>query len=225
MPGLSESGNITEDFVEDESIWAKLRNSFFGFFQSNSPLVTVAAPLALLLLGWLLWWDRANYAESKSGEAVEKPNKFQSHETDQSADPQNKGSVAEIDSGAASQLIQGRVFNEGKKPSPTQSDSVNEPPPSESIEFIGGSADEDSFADLDFLSDEERKELDTPDAIEEIFYLGDEESATKLELAYAYVKMNDFEGAKEILSEVIEEGNTDQKKEAEKLLSRMDSTT
>ena len=122
------------------------------------------------------------------------------------------------------ELIQGRVFNEGKKPSPTQSDSVNEPPPSESIEFIGGSADEDSFADLDFLSDEERKELDTPESIEEVFYLGDEESATKLELAYAYVKMNDFEGAKEILSEVIEEGNTDQKKEAEKLLSRMDST-
>ena len=224
MPGLSESGNITEDFVENESVWAKLRNSFLGFFQSNSPLVTVAAPLALLLLGWLLWWDRANYAETKSGEAVEKLNKFQSHETDQSVDPENKGSVAEIDSGAASELIQDRVFNEGKKPSPTQSDSVNEPPPSESIEFIGGSADEDSFADLDFLSDEERKELDTPDAIEEIFYLGDEESATKLELAYAYVKMNDFEGAKEILSEVIEEGNTDQKKEAERLLSRMDST-
>ena len=226
MPGLSESDIIAEDFVENESVsvWAKLRNTFFGFFQSNSPLVTVAAPLALLLLGWLLWWDRANYAESKSGEAVEKPNKFQSHETDQSVDPENKGSVAEIDSGAASELIQDRVFNEGKKPSPTQSDSVNEPPPSESIEFIGGSADQDSFADLDFLSDEERKELDTPDAIEEIFYLGDEESATKLELAYAYVKMNDFEGAKEILSEVIEEGNTDQKKEAEKLLSRMDST-
>ena len=81
-------------------------------------------------------WDRANYAELKSGEAVEKPNKFQSHETDQSVDPQNKGSVAEIDSGAASQLIQGRGFNEGKKPSSTQSDSMNEPPPSESIEFI-----------------------------------------------------------------------------------------
>ena len=222
-PGLIESGTTTEDFVENESVWAKVLDSFFGFFQSNSPLVTVAAPLALLLLGWLLWWDRANYAESKSGEAVEKLNKFQSHETDQSVDPENKGS-AEIDSGAASELIQDRVFREGKKPSPTQSDSVNEPPPSESIEFIGGSADEDSFADLDFLSDEERKELDTPDAIEEIFYLGDEESATKLELAYAYVKMNDFEGAKEILSEVIEEGNADQKKEAEKLLSRMDST-
>ena len=107
--------------------------------------------------------------------------------------------------------------------SSTQSDSENEPPVSESIEFIGGSADDDSFADLDFLSDEEQKELDTPGAIEEIFYLGDEESATKLELAYAYVKMNDFEGAKEIISEVIEEGNADQKKEAEKLLRRMDS--
>ncbi len=224
MPGLRESADIAEDFVENESVWAKVLNSFLGFFQSNSPLVTVAAPLALFLLGWLLWWDRANYAESKFGEAVEKPNKFQSHETDQSVVPENKGSVAEIDSGAASELIQDRVFNEGTEPSSAQSDSVNEPPASESIEFIGGSADEDSFADLDFLSDEERKELETPEAIEEIFYLGDEESATKLELAYAYVKMNDFEGAKEILSEVIEEGNADQKKEAEKLLSRIDST-
>ena len=107
MPGLSESVNITEDFVENESVWAKLRNSFFGFFQSNSPLVTVAAPLALLLLGWLLWWDRANYAESKSGEAVEKPNKLQSHETDRSVDRENEGSVAEIDSGAASELNSG----------------------------------------------------------------------------------------------------------------------
>ena len=56
-------------------------------------------------------------------------------------------------------------------------------------------------------------------AIEEIFYLGDEESATKLELAYAYVKMNDFEGAKEILSEVIEEGNADQKKKRKSSLA------
>ena len=223
MPGLRESANITEDFVENESGWTKVRNSFLGFFQSNSPLVTVAAPLALLLLGWLLWWDRVNYAESKSGEAVEKPNKFQPHEADQRVDPENKHSETEIDSSAASELIQGRVVKEGTEPSSTQSDSENEPPVSESIEFIGGSADDDSFADLDFLSDEEQKELDTPGAIEEIFYLGDEESATKLELAYAYVKMNDFEGAKEIISEVIEEGNADQKKEAEKLLRRMDS--
>ena len=144
---------------------------------------------------------------------------------DQRVDPKNKHSATEIDSNAASEPIQGRVAKEGTEPSSTQSDSENEPPVSESIEFIGGSADDDSFADLDFLSDEEQKELDTPGAIEEIFYLGDEESATKLELAYAYVKMNDLEGAKEILSEVIEEGNADQKKEAEELLRRMDSTT
>ena len=107
MPGLRESANITEDFVENESGWTKVRNSFLGFFQSNSPLVTVAAPLALLLLGWLLWWDRANYAASKTGEAVEKPNKFQPHEADQRVDPENKHSATEIDSSAASELIQG----------------------------------------------------------------------------------------------------------------------
>tara|TARA_B100001287_G_C22299330_1_gene352040 strand:- start:241 stop:534 length:294 start_codon:yes stop_codon:yes gene_type:complete len=93
-----------------------------------------------------------------------------------------------------------------------------------SIDFIGDSSDEDSFADLDFLSDEERKKLDTPEAVEEIFYLGDEESATKLELAYAYVKMNDLEGAREILLEVIEEGNAGQIQEAKKLLGQMDHT-
>ena len=223
-PYLRESSNITEDFLESESTWGKVRNSFFDFFQANSPLVTIAAPVALFLLGWLLWWDRVNYAESRSGGVGEKLNKSESQETDTSVDHESKLAVTDIDSGKSSDLIQGKVSREGPKLSPTQSDSGSEPRAVESIDFIGDSADKDSFADLDFLSDEERKELDTPGAVEEIFYLGDEESATKLELAYAYVKMNDLEGAREILSEVIVEGNANQKKEAEKLLRRIDPT-
>ena len=62
-------------------------------------------------------------------------------------------------------------------------------------------------------------ELDSPGDIEEVFLFGSEESATKLELAYAYQKMGDLEGAKEILAEVILEGSSEQKMEAEKLLT------
>ena len=45
-----------------------------------------------------------------------------------------------------------------------------------------------------------------------------------MELAYAYQKMGDIEGAKEILQEVVREGTEDQAKEAEKLLSTLDAS-
>ena len=45
-----------------------------------------------------------------------------------------------------------------------------------------------------------------------------DEVATKLDLARAYIDMGDAEGAKEILGEVSEEGNDEQKQEAETLL-------
>ena len=75
-----------------------MRNRVSGFFQSNSPLVTVAVPLALLMLGLLFWRDRANYAELKSGGAVGIPNEHQFQESNLNVDPENKDAVAEIDS-------------------------------------------------------------------------------------------------------------------------------
>ena len=222
-PTIRETSDITEGFLEGESSWGRARKGLFGFFQANSLLITVVAPLVLLFLAWLLWWDRRNYAESRSGGVSEKTNNFHQG-TNPSADPDVKVAIADIDDDVASELIQGEVSREGPKLSSTHLGSGNEQSEVESIDFIGDSSDEDSFSDLDFLSDEERKKLDSPEAVEEVFYLGDEESATKLELAYAYVKMNDLEGAREILLEVIDEGNADQRKEAEKLLGRMDST-
>ena len=68
-------------------------------------------------------------------------------------------------------------------------------------------------------------ELDSPGDIEEVFLLGSEEAATKLELAYAYQKMGDLEGAKEILAEVILEGSSEQKMEAEKLLTAISNAS
>jgi len=55
---------------------------------------------------------------------------------------------------------------------------------------------------------------------EEFDFLADaDEAATKLDLARAYIDMGDKEGAKDILQEVIEEGQDAQKNEARKLLA------
>src|SRR5690606_17258001 len=65
------------------------------------------------------------------------------------------------------------------------------------------SSAEDMDAELDFLADAD-------------------EAATKLDLARAYIDMGDTEGAKDILAEVSQEGNDEQKREAEELLTRID---
>lgn len=64
-------------------------------------------------------------------------------------------------------------------------------------------SDEDMDAELDFLADAD-------------------EAATKLDLARAYIDMGDTEGARDILTEVTQEGNEQQRQEAEDLLSRID---
>jgi len=48
-----------------------------------------------------------------------------------------------------------------------------------------------------------------------------DEIGTKLDLARAYMDMGDPDGARDILKEVLEEGNDDQKIEAENLISRL----
>ena len=86
-------------------------------------------------------------------------------------------------------------------------------------------ATEDDIAsddDLDFLSADDVG-VESVDDIEEINMLSaDDETATKLELAYAYQNMGDMEGATEILQEVIKEGSDEQIEEASKLLGSLD---
>lgn len=62
-------------------------------------------------------------------------------------------------------------------------------------------------------SDEEDDEFD--------FLSGTDECATKLDLARAYIDMGDQEGARDILNEVIEEGNDQQKQEAQGMMERL----
>ncbi|MEC4168421.1 FimV/HubP family polar landmark protein [Pseudomonas sp. MS-1(2024)] len=53
------------------------------------------------------------------------------------------------------------------------------------------------------------------------FLSGADETATKLDLAQAYIDMGDDEGARDILTEVMEEGNAQQQSEALEMLARL----
>ncbi|WP_339510398.1 FimV/HubP family polar landmark protein [Pseudomonas sp. RL_15y_Pfl2_60] len=93
-------------------------------------------------------------------------------------------------------------------------------------------------AELDQLSEslEQQKaadELDLPEFTEASsvaafededdfdFLSGTDETATKLDLARAYIDMGDSEGARDILDEVVAEGNDDQQKEAKELIDKL----
>ncbi|MGX5219971.1 FimV/HubP family polar landmark protein [Pseudomonas segetis] len=93
-------------------------------------------------------------------------------------------------------------------------------------------------AELDQLSEslEQQKaadELDVPEFTEASsvaafddeddfdFLSGTDETATKLDLARAYIDMGDSEGARDILDEVVAEGNDDQQKEAKELIDKL----
>jgi pilus assembly protein FimV len=53
------------------------------------------------------------------------------------------------------------------------------------------------------------------------FLSGTDEVATKLDLAQAYIDMGDNDGARDILNEVVAEGNAGQKSEAKEMLSHL----
>ncbi|MDH4558514.1 peptigoglycan-binding protein LysM, partial [Pseudomonas sp. BN417] len=53
------------------------------------------------------------------------------------------------------------------------------------------------------------------------FLSGTDETATKLDLARAYIDMGDTEGARDILDEVVAEGNDTQQQEARELIARL----
>ena len=81
----------------------------------------------------------------------------------------------------------------------TDLDEPQSPSPA-SAEGLAGDLDGDD--DFDFLS-------------------GTDETATKLDLARAYIDMGDTEGARDILDEVIAEGNDAQQQEAREMISKL----
>ena len=103
--------------------------------------------------------------------------------------------------------------------------------PKEEPDFEHGSlADEEGLNDLDFFSGEEETRLgdvaeESNEAVDGLSIISKyDESATKLELAYAYKKMGDIDGAREILLEVITEGTESQRIEAREALAALLST-
>ena len=73
--------------------------------------------------------------------------------------------------------------------------------------------DTSKFAADDAVEQDEEPEFD--------FLSGTDETATKLDLAQAYIDMGDAEGARDILTEVLGEGNPEQLAEANEMLSRL----
>ncbi|WP_095148772.1 FimV/HubP family polar landmark protein [Pseudomonas sp. Irchel s3a18] len=67
--------------------------------------------------------------------------------------------------------------------------------------------------DAALAADSDESELD--------FLSGTDEVATKLDLAQAYIDMGDNDGARDILGEVLSEGNDGQKSEAREMLARL----
>jgi pilus assembly protein FimV len=91
-------------------------------------------------------------------------------------------------------------------------------------------SDDDLFEQAlsDFSADDyamdETSDLSDEDMDDELDFMGDaDEAATKLDLARAYIDMGDSDGARDILAEVAQEGNDEQRQEAADLLSRIDA--
>jgi pilus assembly protein FimV len=82
------------------------------------------------------------------------------------------------------------------------------------LENLSGSIAEPTFTAQDALaSADDEPEFD--------FLSGTDEVATKLDLAQAYIDMGDNDGARDILNEVVIEGDDGQKSEAKEMLSRL----
>jgi pilus assembly protein FimV len=73
---------------------------------------------------------------------------------------------------------------------------------------------------IDFNLDDISEEIDEEDANEGLLD-NEDEVATKLDLARAYMDMGDPEGARSILDEVMGEGNEEQKREAEDIIAKI----
>jgi pilus assembly protein FimV len=124
-------------------------------------------------------------------------------------------SINEADAEEASALAEQTALSE-----PAEQDQ-EEDLFAEALSDFGSDADE---LDLDaYTSDESAlADLSDEEMDSELDFLADaDEAATKLDLARAYIDMGDAEGAKDILSEVVNEGNEEQRKEAAELLGRI----
>lgn len=122
---------------------------------------------------------------------------------------------AEQDLSAKEEPSAGEVPSAEEEPSADQPASDNEAPTQKDDHYADELEDLAFISTAESLEDEEDEDPDFP------FLTDSDESASKLDLARAYIDMGDIEGAKEILAEVIDEGRDDQREDARKLLERL----
>ncbi|MFJ4066485.1 FimV/HubP family polar landmark protein [Pseudomonas sp. NPDC089996] len=72
-----------------------------------------------------------------------------------------------------------------------------------------------------FTAEDAAAEPEPLDDLDFDFFSGADEVATKLDLARAYIDMGDHQGARDILDEVVKDGDDGQRLEAEEMLSRL----
>ncbi|MFF5865695.1 FimV/HubP family polar landmark protein [Pseudomonas sp. NPDC012596] len=72
-----------------------------------------------------------------------------------------------------------------------------------------------------FSAEDAAQEPEPLDDLDFDFFSGSDEVATKLDLARAYIDMGDHQGARDILDEVVKDGDDTQRQEAEDMLSRL----
>ncbi|QVM92972.1 LysM peptidoglycan-binding domain-containing protein [Pseudomonas entomophila] len=72
-----------------------------------------------------------------------------------------------------------------------------------------------------FTAEDAAQEPEPLDDLDFDFFSGADEVATKLDLARAYIDMGDHQGARDILDEVVKDGDDSQRQEASEMLSRL----
>lgn len=88
------------------------------------------------------------------------------------------------------------------------------------LDQLSGDLDDDLLAPVPAASlAQSDAGLDVDDDFD--FLSGTDETATKLDLARAYIDMGDTEGARDILDEVVAEGNEGQQNEARELIGKL----
>ncbi len=109
-------------------------------------------------------------------------------------------------------------FDEGLDASIEEISAASEAP-STGVEETEKPTETDASEELDFELPEIDPEAADDDDLD--FLASSDETATKLDLAAAYIDMGDTSGAKEIIDEIMREGNDDQKAEATQLLAKI----
>ncbi len=183
-----------------------------------------------LTVGELLLEEEVAEPEAKPEPEVEEPQVEESNEVlDSLLDGLPESDDAEADLDALAAEIDGGLSLEDDEAVPTEASAKSEASGVSGLvleDNLDAADDEDLEAELNLMLEQEGNDLalEESGADEALDYLEDaDEVGTKLDLARAYVDMDDSEGAADILAEVIKEGNDDQVKEAQQLLDSLKS--